>query len=74
MIADRVFRGRDEVVLLTIDVGLVEAEIRVAALDDGEPAFPHIYGALPLDAVTHSDAVPLDDDGRLLVAALLDAG
>jgi uncharacterized protein (DUF952 family) len=72
MIADLVYHGRDDVVLLTIDPARVEAEIRVEALDEGGQAFPHIYGPLALAAVTRSDPVPLDPEGRLLAEALLD--
>ena len=50
MIADLVYRGRD-VVLLSIDPSRVQAEVRVENLEGGEDLFPHIYGALPLDAV-----------------------
>jgi uncharacterized protein (DUF952 family) len=73
MIADLLFHGRDDVVLLTIDPTRVEAEIRVENLDGGEEEFPHIYGPLPLDAVIRSDDVPVGDDGRLLVEVLLDS-
>ena len=54
MIADLVYRGRD-VVLLTIDPSRVQAEVRVENLDGGEDLFPHVYGALPLDAVIGVD-------------------
>jgi uncharacterized protein (DUF952 family) len=73
MIVDTLFRGRDDVVLLTIDPTRVDAEIRVEAVGSGDEVFPHIYGPLPLDAVAHTHDVPVGDDGRLLVEALLDA-
>lgn len=44
---ERFYAGCDEpLVLLTIDPALVEAEIEV------EDGFPHIYGPLPVAAVT----------------------
>src|SRR5688572_3180421 len=64
-VADAVFRGRDDVVLLTIDPSRVPAEIRVENLDGGTELFPHIYGPLPVDAVLQRQAVPLLGDGRL---------
>jgi glutathione S-transferase len=70
-IADAVFRGRDDVVLLTIDPSRVEADIRVEAVDGAEECFPHIYGPLPLDAVTRTDGVPVGEDGALLVEEFL---
>ena len=66
--ADAYYRGRDDVILLTIDPARVPAEIRVEGSDE---RFPHIYGPLPLDAVTHTDEVPVGDDGRLIVEAFL---
>lgn len=45
------YAGRDDVVVLTIDTGLLAAEVRI------EAGFPHIYGELPLGAVV--DARPL---------------
>jgi uncharacterized protein (DUF952 family) len=33
--------------------------------------YPHIYGPLPLDAVTKTNEVPLSVDGRLVIDALL---
>jgi glutathione S-transferase len=64
-IADLVFRGRDDVVLLEIDVDLVPVEIRVEQIGDSDEAFPHIYGPLPIDAVARVGQLVLQDDGRL---------
>jgi uncharacterized protein (DUF952 family) len=71
MIADLLFRGRDDVVLLTIDPTRLDAEVRIENLDGGAAAFPHIYGPLPVDAVIRTSDVPVGEDGRLLVDALL---
>jgi uncharacterized protein (DUF952 family) len=67
-VADAVFAGRDDVVLLAIDRGRLNAEMRVEATDAGGERFPHIYGPLDLDAVIDSVPVPLGPDGRLDVA------
>ena len=45
--------------------------IRVENLDGGEEMFPHIYGPVPLNAVTKTDRVPLSVGGRLVVDALV---
>lgn len=63
--ADRFYRGRSDVVLLTIDPARVDADIRV------EGGFPHVYGPLPTAAVVAAAPVPLGDDGRLQVTGLL---
>lgn len=74
MIADLVYSHRADVVLLRIDRKLVGPEVRVENLEGGEQLFPHIYGALPVDAVMRADPVPLDAEGRLLVEPLLAPG
>lgn len=72
-VADAVFAGRDDVVLLAIDRGQLSAEVRVEATDGGTERFPHIYGPLDLDAVIDSVPVPLGADGRLDVHGLFRA-
>ena len=50
--AELFYRGRDDVVLLTIDESAVSFRV--------EDGFPHIYGPVPLDAVV--DVVALGPD------------
>lgn len=71
MIADAVYRGRDDIVLLTIDPARVPDEIRVESLDNAGQAFPHIYGPLPVTAVIRSQPVLTTADGRPVVEELL---
>lgn len=72
VIADLVYRGRRDIVLLVIDPSRLQAQVRLENLDGGDELFPHIYGALPLDAVVRVDAVPLDADDKLTTVALVD--
>jgi uncharacterized protein (DUF952 family) len=60
--ANRYFAGRQNLVLVWIDLQRVKAEIRWEAA--GGQVFPHIYGALNLDAVVAADDFPSDPDGR----------
>jgi uncharacterized protein (DUF952 family) len=47
-VANALYTGRDDLILLHIDEDLVDPDIRY----EGQPeAFPHIYGPLNLDAV-----------------------
>ncbi len=45
------FRGRTDLLLLSIDTDRVSAEIRYENLEGGEQLFPHIYGELAHEAV-----------------------
>jgi uncharacterized protein (DUF952 family) len=52
--ASRLYRGRADLVLLHIDPALLDSPIRWehgVATDPDSMLFPHLYGALPIDAV-----------------------
>lgn len=51
-VANRIFRGRTDLWLLTIDPRKLHSEIRIEMADNGN-AYPHIYGKIPLDCITH---------------------
>ena len=70
-IADLVYSGRSDVVLLVIDRSLLRAEVRVENLEGGNDLFPHIYGSLSADEVVRAEPVGLGADGRLAVGLLL---
>ena len=70
-IADLVYAGRRDVVLLVIDPSTLPFEIRVENLDGGDRPFPHIYGPLPTAVVVEAREVSVDAAGRLEVDALL---
>ncbi|MEZ5237861.1 MAG: DUF952 domain-containing protein [Microthrixaceae bacterium] len=58
--AEAFYRGRD-IVLLTIDPGLLGAPVRIEEVGDGW--FPHIYGPVPRAAVVDAQEVPRRADG-----------
>jgi uncharacterized protein (DUF952 family) len=60
--ANRYYLGRQDLVLVWIDPQRVKAEIRWEAASG--QVFPHIYGALNLDAVVTAYDFPSDPDGR----------
>jgi uncharacterized protein (DUF952 family) len=62
--ADRYYRGRDDIVLLRIDPDRLGVEVVVEEARSGE-RFPHVYGPIPVDAVTSAQPVPMGPDGRL---------
>ena len=73
-IADLVYNGRGDVVLLEIDPSRVPAKVRVENLEAGGQAFPHIYGPLPVEAVIHANDLAVGADGRLIFKSPLDRG
>jgi uncharacterized protein (DUF952 family) len=50
-VANALFRGREDLVLLCIDSEMVETEIRYENLEGGDERFPHVYGPINLNAV-----------------------
>ena len=63
--ADRYYRGRDDVVLLTIDPERLDAEVRVEEAPGTGQSFPHVYGPVPVEAVVEARPLRPGDDGRL---------
>jgi glutathione S-transferase len=66
-IAELLYRGRTDVVLLTINPDALRSRVVVEAADgamEGEE-FPHIYGPIDLDAVVDVAPVALRPDGSL---------
>lgn len=59
--AERFYADADDLVLLHIDPSLVPAEIKV------EGGFPHIYGPLPVSAVTAVTPVDRDAAGQFVL-------
>ena len=62
-VAERLFHGRDDLVLLCITPARVEPEVRFELAENGN-LYPHIYGPLNVDAVLTVAALQRDDNGR----------
>jgi uncharacterized protein (DUF952 family) len=66
-VAGFVFAGSDEeLVLLHLDSEELQAvgiEVRVEIAKNGK-SFPHVYGAIPCDLVSHVSAVYMSSDGH----------
>ena len=66
-VADLVYRGRNDVVLLEIDTQLLTSPLRAEEGDGGGGVFPHLYGPLNRDAVVRVVPVRRGGDGRLRI-------
>jgi uncharacterized protein (DUF952 family) len=64
--ANRLYRGRDDLVLLHIDPSRLHSPVRWEPGVSPDPEamlFPHLYGPLPVDAVITVTAYPPGPDG-----------
>jgi uncharacterized protein (DUF952 family) len=64
-IADALFAGVDDVVLLVIDSGRLSAAVRYEPGEPGGEDYPHVYGPLTIDAVTAAIPLSRAADGTL---------
>ena len=55
-VANRLFAGRTDLVLLLIDTDRLASEVRFEQADAASEAFPHVYGTVNLDAVFEAAA------------------
>jgi len=63
-VANRIFRGRTDLVLLEIDPARLNCRVVDENLEGGAELFPHIYGQLRMDAVIAIREFPCDDEGK----------
>ncbi len=57
----------DELVVLVIDSDSLTAPLKYEPPAPGADEFPHVYGPIPVDAVTAVLPVPRDSTGRLVL-------
>ena len=62
-VANRRFRGRVDLVLLAIDRSRLRYKVIDENLEGGPNLFPHIYGPLPVEAVTAAIPFPCSAEG-----------
>jgi uncharacterized protein (DUF952 family) len=63
-VANMVYQGVPDLLLLAIDTGRVRPEIRIEQVAGSAEPFPHIYGPLNLDAVVEARRFVPGPDGR----------
>jgi uncharacterized protein (DUF952 family) len=69
--ANRLFKGRTDLVLLCIETDSVQAEIRYENLEGGASRFPHVYGSLATGSIRAVHAFPPETDGRFELPSAL---
>jgi uncharacterized protein (DUF952 family) len=70
--ANRIFRGRSDLVVLEIDPARLPGPVIDENLEGGAELFPHVYGPLPLSAVVQVHRLPCDEAGRFAVPAAIE--
>jgi len=63
------FAGQGDLLLVSVDAGRLGTALKWEP-SRGGALFPHLYGALPLDAVTGVAPLPLGRDGRHVLPPL----
>ena len=63
-VANFIFAGRKELLLLVINEEQVEAPIKWEALGSADENYPHIYGELNLSAVAEVKTYKADEQGK----------
>ena len=70
--ANRLYRGREDLVLLYVDPARLDAPVKWESglsTDPESMVFPHLYGTLPVAAVVRVTAYPPADDGTFAPVA-----
>lgn len=71
-VANALFHGRTDLVLLCIDPELVEAEIKYEDLYETMKLYPHIYGELNLNSIRSVIEFPPSSDGTFSLPQQID--
>ncbi len=63
-VANSVFRGEEDLLLLYVDYEKVKDRVRWEGKGDHGEDFPHLYGPLPLEAIVRIEEFKPDKDGK----------
>jgi uncharacterized protein (DUF952 family) len=70
-VADLLFRGRQDLVILAIREDRLTAQVRRENLEGGDALFPHVYGPVQVEAVETVYPARPGADGRFELSAWL---
>lgn len=68
-VANRLFAGRTDLLLLVIDEARLRPEVRYERVDGDD--YPHLFGALEVDAIIAAHALLVDASGAICAPAAL---
>jgi glutathione S-transferase len=63
-VANLIYGEDDELIVLVIDPERLSSELRYEEVNGWADPFPHIFGPLNVDAVTHTVPLPRGEDGK----------
>jgi len=63
-VANRIFKGRPDLVLFEIDPATLECRVIDENLEGGSELYPHMYGRLKMSDVIRVHPFPCDHEGR----------
>lgn len=66
--ANRLFAGKQEFLLLVIDVSSLRPQVKYELNEDTGLKFPHIYGPLNTNAVIDKIDIQAEDDGKFKIS------
>ena len=72
-VANRIFPGQNNLLLLVIDCSQIKADIIDENLEGGLELYPHLYGGLPISAVVEVIPFPCNVDGSFALPEKLKA-
>lgn len=71
-VANAIYSGQRDLVLLAVDPARLKAEVRYEQGDPSSPErFPHCYGPINIDAVINTTPFPPETDGSFRLPDLL---
>ena len=62
-VADRLFRGQRDLVLLCVNTDRLVPEVRYENLEGGTTLYPHVYGPIDVNVVMNVVDFPPKEDG-----------
>lgn len=66
--ANRLFADKDEILLLVIDASMIRDDIKYEEDSETGEKYPHIYGAISVNAIIDKIDIRAEDNGRFNIS------